>query len=218
MIVPHAEFSSAFCFKSAFKWRIWCGLLQLLKDKKKKALPQCNRYPSSKAFTVSKKPLNCCIAVGITVNALVSWEVALLAWPAVDMKDAPSDHWPHQWWSDILSCPGTRRCHYLYYTVEKRVMRWMTQQLIALPAFCWGRYFTKDHTTCHVQVQRSPLPTTGCVWTRCFGHSLEMRKWAGRRVDAQVSHWWTVEPGIYFYHFHVVSDLRNSRTAASKLC
>lgn len=127
---------------------------------------------------------------------------------------------------DVLGCPGTGRGHYLHCIVEKKVMKRMTQQPMALPVLSWGRCklklkhhcFSKDHTTCCVQVQMSCLPTTGCIWTRCFGHPLEMGKWAGRRVDAQVSNWWTVEPGIYFYHFHVISNLRNSRTGASKLC
>lgn len=40
--------------------------------KEKGSPTQCNRYPSAKAFAVSKIPLNCFMAVGTIVSALVS--------------------------------------------------------------------------------------------------------------------------------------------------
>lgn len=56
------------------------------------------------------------------------------------MKDDPT--YPSDLTSgevDVLGCTGTGRGHYLHCTVENRVMRRMTQQLMALPELRWGR-------------------------------------------------------------------------------
>lgn len=139
-----------------------------------------NSSPSSKAFTLSKMPLNCCTAVGITVGALVSGGSC----------------------SAGLTCCACEGRSCLFFGGLWPVMKWMLR--CAWPWLSWrggdsneeveliaddGQCSTKprqvllwaSYSTLWV-AKVSPAPPS-CSWLRCCGHPLGMGNQAGRRSD-----------------------------------